>query len=431
MLRLLPVLLIVGACAGPTPSGTSPASAPEATSSDLISREAIFGNPQRTQGRISPDGQWLSWLAPDAGVMNVWIAPTDDPENAKAVTADRNRGIRVHYWTRDSRFLLYTQDSGGDENTHVYAVSLAGELRDLTPIEPGQKANIEALSDTLPGTVAVGINARNPQVFDLFHVDIASGKRTHIMDNPGFAAWSLDNDLQPRIAFQQVPGGDMQVLRYVDGDWQPYYTQPAEDTLTSQIYGFAEDNRRYFMADSRSRDTSALMEVDIVSGDTTVLGHADNADIAYVWRDSQSGEPLAYATNHKRVSWTPLTEHAEDVLASLESQLQGDIQILSSTRDGSRLVVFNNSPTTTRGLSPAGCRCRHHQAAVQHPAATGAGAAAADAGNRNSRPGWIATGFLPHASCGQQQTGTHGALRTRRPLGARRLRLRHGASMAG
>ena len=36
----------------------------------LIERTKLFGNPSRSQGRISPDGKWLSWLAPRDGSIH-------------------------------------------------------------------------------------------------------------------------------------------------------------------------------------------------------------------------------------------------------------------------------------------------------------------------------------------------------------------------
>ena len=33
-----------------------------------------------------------------------------------------NEPVGGHFWTEDSRFVLYSQDKGGDEDYHVYAV---------------------------------------------------------------------------------------------------------------------------------------------------------------------------------------------------------------------------------------------------------------------------------------------------------------------
>src|SRR6202030_3092163 len=102
----------------------------------LIPRRKLFGDPSRTQARISPDGRWLSWLAPSEGVLNVWVAPVEDLAAPRCVTSDRRRGIEFHVWTYDRAHLLYIQDRDGDENWHVYAVDvLSGAVRNLTPVD--------------------------------------------------------------------------------------------------------------------------------------------------------------------------------------------------------------------------------------------------------------------------------------------------------
>src|SRR3990167_1387162 len=108
----------------------------EAQSAPLISRQALFGNPTRAGGEISPDGKWLSWLAPKDGVLNIWIAPVDDPSASRAMTASTDRPIRQYFWAPDSQSVLYIQDKIGDENFLLYGINVSsGEERLLTPFE--------------------------------------------------------------------------------------------------------------------------------------------------------------------------------------------------------------------------------------------------------------------------------------------------------
>src|SRR4051812_43630129 len=95
----------------PTPTGPK---------TGLIPRTVLFGNPDKASPHISPDGKQLSFLAPVDGVMNVWVAPINHPDDAKPVTQDKKRGIRAYFWAYTSNHLLYIQDKGGDENWHVY-----------------------------------------------------------------------------------------------------------------------------------------------------------------------------------------------------------------------------------------------------------------------------------------------------------------------
>lgn len=106
-----------------------------AVEGELIPRSALFGNPDRIDAQISPDGRYLGWFAPLDGVMNVWVAPIDQPARARALPDDKARGIGQFVWSYRDSALLYLRDSGGDENFHLYAVDLSkpGPARDLTP----------------------------------------------------------------------------------------------------------------------------------------------------------------------------------------------------------------------------------------------------------------------------------------------------------
>ena len=68
--------------------------------------------------------------------MNVWVAPVDAIQDARPVTQDTDRGIRLYFWTYNPGYIMYVQDRGGDENWHVYATDVeSGETRDLTPFD--------------------------------------------------------------------------------------------------------------------------------------------------------------------------------------------------------------------------------------------------------------------------------------------------------
>ncbi|MDA0978015.1 MAG: S9 family peptidase, partial [Proteobacteria bacterium] len=245
-------LLMLTACSEntPTQSTTEPAAAEERAPVALIDRGALFGNPTRFQGRISPDGKWLSWLAPLDGVMNIWVAPADRPDDARAITADTGRGIPVHYWAYSNKHVLYTQDQGGNENLHVYAVDIStGEVNDLTPVMEGARATIESLSPVKPDSVLVGLNERDPQLFDLYEVSISTGEMTLLQQNPGFIGWMADNDLQPRLALKPLAGGGLQVVR-LDKEQSVLMDIAAEDALNSSMFGFNRDNTILYAASS-------------------------------------------------------------------------------------------------------------------------------------------------------------------------------------
>src|SRR5262245_52288816 len=101
----------------------------------LIPRSVLFGNPDKASPQISCDGKRLAYLAPDEGVLNVWVRTIGQSDD-QAVTKDRKRGIRRYFWAPNNEQIIYLQDKAGDENWLVYAVDLkTKEEKNLTPYE--------------------------------------------------------------------------------------------------------------------------------------------------------------------------------------------------------------------------------------------------------------------------------------------------------
>jgi hypothetical protein len=167
----------------------------------IIPRKVLFGNPVKVAPQISPDGKRLAFLAPDKNdVLQVWVQ-TLGKDDAKAVTDDKKRGIRQYEWTFSPDTLLYSQDAAGDENFHVYATSVSdGHTRDLTPYT-GARAGILELDPEHPDEVLVTANVQDKRVFDVYRINLSTGKATLDTKNPGdVVGWVVDPKFKIRGA---------------------------------------------------------------------------------------------------------------------------------------------------------------------------------------------------------------------------------------
>ncbi len=321
-----------------------PAPAP-APAGDLIPRALIFGNPSRSGAQVSPDGRNVAWLAPVDGVMNIWVAPVGDLAAAKAVTGERKRGLANYAWAPDGQHLLFLNDEGGNENDHVFAVSATGgATRDLTPVGPKVRAQIQGVSPLKPGVVLIGLNDRDPQYFDLYEVDYRTGAKTKVFENPGYGDLVTDNQLRVRFGAKTTPGGGQAYFRReTDGSWKEAVAFGNEDAFTTGPRGFDRDGKTMYWADSRGRDKAALVAMDVATLKTTVLAASDKADVQNVLTDPMTFKPLAYSVNYLRTEWTPLDPAAKADLDFLKSKLKGELSITSISDDGRYATVTANS----------------------------------------------------------------------------------------
>ncbi len=306
----------------------------------LIPRKVLFGNPERAAARISADGKRISFLAPVEGVLNIWVAPTDQIDQAKPITHDRDRGIRRYFWAYTNEHLVYLQDAKGDENWHVYRVNVeSGETKDLTPIE-GVQAQIEGVSEKFPEEILVGLNDRNPQLHDMYRVNIKTGERELVQENPGFAALMADDDYNVRFGLDFTPQGG-QVLLKPDGEggWEEFIEVGPLDAMTTSPIGFNKTGEVLYFIDSRGRNTSALTEMVIETGKQTLIADNPKADAGGVLMHPTEKNIQAVAFTYLRRQWVILDDAIRADLEYLGTVEDGEFEITSRTLDDKHWTV--------------------------------------------------------------------------------------------
>lgn len=309
----------------------------------LISRKILFSNPDRASVTISPDGSHLMWLAPLDGVLNVWIAPRDKPTAARALTQDSGQGIRSCFWTYNKEIILSLQDKNGDENWRLYAIELAtGNSLDLTPFE-GVRAAFYTRRPSYPNDVIVGLNHRNSQWHDIYRINIVSGKCTLLLEHDRFVSVVVDNDLEIRYAVEMAEDGGLVCHQFIDGEWQPWQIIPAEDMLTTNMIGFDKTNETLYIRDSRGRNTSALIAINLVTNEKTVLAIDDKADIASVVPHPSERHIQAVSFFHERNRWQILDKSIEADFALLYDPEKGDLGLTSRSHDDKYWLICYTS----------------------------------------------------------------------------------------
>jgi dipeptidyl aminopeptidase/acylaminoacyl peptidase len=335
------------------PPGADAPAAPVAVAqgnprSDLIPRQVLFGNPERAGVQISPDGKWLSWLAESQGVLNVWVAPIGKLDEARAVTADTTRPVYRYFWAFDGKHLLYLQDKAGDENWRLHAVDVAtGTVRELVAVD-GARVDVYAVPHRKPGQILVGINDRNPQVFDVHRVDLKSGARTLVVQNDqAFIGYQFDRDSNVRFAYRMQPDGSMAIdvhdPKNKKAPWKPYDTVGSEDVMTTGMLAFDKKGTAYYAYDSRGRDTAGLFRVDARSKKKTLVHEDPRVDVTRAMFHPTEGTLQAVATHYDRPRWVPIDKKVARDLEGIGKLSDGFPYVTSRTLDDKVWIVAFDS----------------------------------------------------------------------------------------
>ncbi|MGH7566324.1 MAG: S9 family peptidase [Gemmatimonadota bacterium] len=312
----------------------------------LVDREIFFGNPEISGGQLSPDGQWVSFVKPLDGILNVWVKGIDEPfEAARPMTADSTRPIQGYFWSQDSRAILFVQDQGGNENFHVYAVDPSAQpavgaqvppARDLTPLE-NVRAAIYAVPENDPSHILVGLNDRDPTVHDVYRLDVTTGERELVLQNDAnVASWVADLDGNLRLGVRQKEDGEWEILRVEESALTPIYTCSAEESCFP--------NR--FHKDGLHGDLIRLELMDAATG-TTELVESDpegQVDFGGTIFSNATEELIATFYVGDRFRYYPKTvEFAHDLEQVQAALPDGDYGFRSMTEDDRWMLVAVDS----------------------------------------------------------------------------------------
>ena len=315
----------------------------------LIPREVLFGNPVRSSVSISPDGSMLAFRAPVDGVMNAWVQPIDG--EARSLTNYIDRPIGSLNWSWNGQQLLFTKDSGGDENNHVYAVDIDdAEVRDLTPFD-GVAAQMSSASKDRPNEIVLGLNDRDPQYHDLYIVNTLTGERTLLQQNEGYAAYLIDHDWNVRGRMNLTDDGGLsaELKDQTSGEWFEFLNVPQADSMTTQPEGFNKAGDKLYGVSSIGRDKAALVYWNPVKGGgekPTVIFESDKADVSGGVGNPDTYEPEAVSVNYLRPEWHVIddSDNLSTDLAALAKLNGPDFHIADRTKDNRTWVVAYAAP---------------------------------------------------------------------------------------
>jgi dipeptidyl aminopeptidase/acylaminoacyl peptidase len=342
LLIILSILLFTGLAAAQQPA--------------LIDREVFFGNPEYAGAQISPDGKFISFIKPYNGTMNIWVKETNAPfASAKPLTNDTARPVRGYFWSRDSKYVLFVQDKGGDENFNVYAVNPADKpaagaevpaARNLTDAK-GIRAMIYAVPKSDPDALYVGINERDKAWHDLYKIKISTGERTLVSENKDrYQAVYFDNADKLRLAVRSAQNGDTEILRVnADGSTAKIYSCDVFETCSP--LQFNKDNKRVYI--QTNKGDSDLVELDLLDVETGKTEKVESdplnkVDLNNVNFSDVSNDIIAtsYEDDRNRIYWK--NKDFQKDYETIKKRLgDREISFNSATKDESKFIVATYS----------------------------------------------------------------------------------------
>ncbi len=325
---------------------------------ELIPCRVLFGLEGSSSPKFSPDGKKLAFIKPSKkGIANIWVRNLED-KSEEMVTANAIHGIYEYSWNGDGKYLLFIQDWQGDENFHLYSLELNNRVqKDLTPFQGIRAQNI-ILSQQHPDQALVGLNLRDPRIFDMHRVYLETGEVTLDTKNPGDVRWWLtDSEFKIRAAVSLNPEDTSMELRVrdaVDKPWRRLLLWPFGESGVLEGYGsklamrFTQDGKALFIQSALNSDTCRLVKIHSVTGEELeVIAHDPRSNIwdtldsalylhAVVMFEPQGDRIQAVAFNYLKPEWKVLDSGIKDDFKFLQEKYPQSVFMIEQRVDDDR-----------------------------------------------------------------------------------------------
>jgi dipeptidyl aminopeptidase/acylaminoacyl peptidase len=309
----------------------------------LIDREIFFGDPEISGAKISPDGKFITFIKPFKNIRNIWIKERSEPfDNARPLTADTTRPIPGYFWSWDSKYVLYVQDKGGDENYRVYAIdpTVPGTpvppARNLTPQEK-VRAMIIDVPKIKPNEIVVGLNDRDPQLHDVYRINLTTGERTLVRKNEeNIAGWLTDLNGELRLAVRQTNDGGTEILKIDSASLKSIYTVTAEES--ADPVRFTADGNSFYLETNKGEklDKTQLELFNLKTGTTKLIEKdpMNEVDFGAAFFSDITNEILATIYIGDKMRIYPQEKKFKHDFERLKKQIPaGNIGFMSATID--------------------------------------------------------------------------------------------------
>lgn len=289
----------------------------------VIPLRNFFKNPEKAGFALSPDGKYISFLAPYKNRLNIFIQEVGQNIAARRVTSVTERDIRAYLW-KNNETLVYLMDNKGDENFHLFGINKDGtEHREFTPFDGVRVDIVDQLEDD-DTHMLIMMNKRDKTACDAYRLNVESSVLELVAENPGnIIGWGADHDGKLRTAV--VSDGVNRTLLYRDNESEPFRAILTTDFRDSAIPAcFTFDNKQLYTISNINRDKKALVIFDpSAQQEAQIIFEHPDFDIS----SASISLKRKVLTNIEYVSWkyeyVNVDEQTDKMFKRLEQALKG------------------------------------------------------------------------------------------------------------
>ncbi|MEQ6357507.1 S9 family peptidase [Lysinibacillus sp. M3] len=310
-----------------------------------ISVEDFMKNPGSVGYQLSPDGNYITYNSAWKNRSNVYVKKMNDDSEPVRVSSSKDRDIAGAFWKDNN--LLYLKDKGGDENFHIYSTKFNGNKeKDLTPYP---NVTVRFLSDLqgVKDEILITMNKEDAKVFDVYKLNVKTGKTTQVAKNPGnISSWLADHDGKVRMAV--TSDGVEGTILYRDSEkdkFKPFIEMKAGDEVMP--LAFSKDNKHIFATSNKGRDKVEVVKYDLKGNEEVIMSNSE-VDVIGVLYNPEKDKLLYGGYMTDKVHYQFFDKDFEKLFRKIQNKLgvhESELSINDYNKEMTKFIISVSSDT--------------------------------------------------------------------------------------
>lgn len=316
---------------------------------DILPVEDFFKNPETIKYSLSPDGKYISFLKDWNNRLNIYVKTTLGDDTLR-ITNEKDKDIEDFVWVNDEK-IVYFVDKKGTEEYSLYSIDISGKNEKLLHSAKKAKIKVISLLSNIENEILILENSRDNKIFDVYRLNIETGKMKMVLKNPGnYTEFLPDHNGVIRIVI--ATDGVREAILHREDDNSEFTTLKITN-FKNVFYPrrFTPDNKNLYVLSNINRDKKVLIEYDIDKNEEVrVIFEHPFVDL----------EDVVYSTKRKDVvgvrysTWKKETVYFDEEIKYFAKELRkrfpGYITEIASIDKNENFIVIKVHNDKTRGI---------------------------------------------------------------------------------
>jgi len=292
---------------------------------------------------LSSSGRKLAYVQEVNGVAQICIAGTDDLTNSVPITKSSSPVFAAPYepirWVCGGSHIVFARLEEGVFVRYLISVDSGEEA--LIPPRPSNYTFIASLMDTgMNARIAVSCDQRGAGTRDFLILSLPELEEVELIsDTANWTNLFFDGQMTP-IAYETwIKGGGVEVRAFDQKDALPIRKIAPEDVWGSHVLRASVDGQRLYLVSNANRNTSALIELDLSSGQETILFEDPVFDAGQVFFHPRTGEPICVNVVRTQTQAVAVSPMFADVDAAIRGQFKNGYTLIDLDDELIKVII--------------------------------------------------------------------------------------------